>query len=72
VQVGFLPHFLDVLRAAASHPTSPLYGKLDFNNMGAAGHSRGAKIAALHFAGMGLGQLWVYKHNGIARSLKYR
>lgn len=51
-QVGFLPYFLDVLRTAASNPTNPLHGKLDFNNMGAAGHSRGAKIAAMHFAGM--------------------
>jgi hypothetical protein len=49
-QVGFLPHFLDVIRAAASNPGNPLYGKLEFN-MGAAGHSRGAKIAAMHFAG---------------------
>jgi hypothetical protein len=32
-------------------PANPLHNKLDFNNMGAAGHSRGAKIAAMHFAG---------------------
>lgn len=43
--------FIDQLEAVAANPTNPLYGKLDFNNMGAAGHSRGAKIAAMHFAG---------------------
>jgi hypothetical protein len=44
--------FIEQLKTVISNPTNPLYGKLDFNNMGAAGHSRGAKIAAMHFAGM--------------------
>lgn len=55
-----MPHFLALLE---SHPntnpnpalnptTNPLNGKLDLDNMGAAGHSRGGKIAALHFAGV--------------------
>lgn len=52
LQVGFLPHFLDALRAAAGDPSSPLHQQIDFHNLGAAGHSRGAKIAALHFAGV--------------------
>jgi hypothetical protein len=51
LQVGFLPDFLSVLSDASADPTHPLHGKIDFTNLGAAGHSRGAKIAALHFAG---------------------
>ena len=30
---------------------NPLHGKIDLDNLATAGHSRGAKIAALHFAG---------------------
>lgn len=52
MQVGFLSHFLDVLKAADGDPASLLRGQLNFTTMGAAGHSRGGKIAALHFAGM--------------------
>lgn len=44
--------FLVALQKVASDPSSELYGKLDLTNLGAAGHSRGGKIAALHFAGM--------------------
>lgn len=43
--------FLADVKEAAADPASPLHGKLDLENLGAAGHSRGAKIAALHFAG---------------------
>jgi predicted dienelactone hydrolase len=43
--------FIDQLQEVTANPTNPLHNKLDFNNMGAAGHSRGAKIAAMHFAG---------------------
>lgn len=50
-QAGFMLKFLSDLKQAASNPSSPLHGKLDFDNMGAAGHSRGGKIAALHYAG---------------------
>jgi hypothetical protein len=51
LQVGFLPHFLSVLHEVSADPNNPLHGKIDFTNLGAAGHSRGAKIAAMHFAG---------------------
>jgi len=51
VQAGFLVHFLAKMKAAVSDPSSALYGKLDLTNLGAAGHSRGGKIAALHYAG---------------------
>lgn len=50
-EAGFMLKFIEQLKTVLSNPTNPLYGKLDFNNMGAAGHSRGAKIAAMHFAG---------------------
>lgn len=50
-QAGFMLKFLEQLKLAAANPTNPLNGKLDLDNMGAAGHSRGGKIAALHFAG---------------------
>lgn len=52
-QAGFMLKFIDQLEAVAANPDNPLHGKLDFTNMGAAGHSRGAKIAAMHFAGEG-------------------
>lgn len=51
LQVGFLPHFLSVLSEAAGDPTNPLHGKIEFTSLGAAGHSRGAKLAAMHFTG---------------------
>lgn len=43
--------FIEQLQAVAENPTNPLHGKIAWNNLGAAGHSRGAKIAAMHFAG---------------------
>lgn len=51
VQVGFLPHFLSLVEAHVADPSSTLHGQIDLHNLAAAGHSRGAKIAALHFAG---------------------
>lgn len=43
--------FVEQLQAVTENPNNPLHGKIDFTNLGAAGHSRGAKIAAMHFAG---------------------
>lgn len=43
--------FIEQLQAVAENPTNPLHGKIAWDNLGAAGHSRGAKIAAMHFAG---------------------
>ena len=51
MQVGFLPHFLSLVEARVADPASTLHGQIDLHNLAAAGHSRGAKIAALHFAG---------------------
>jgi predicted dienelactone hydrolase len=51
VQAGFMLKFVEQLQAVAENPNNPLHGKIDFINLGAAGHSRGAKIAAMHFAG---------------------
>jgi hypothetical protein len=43
--------FIEQLQAVAENPANPLHGKIAWDNLGAAGHSRGAKIAAMHFAG---------------------
>lgn len=50
-QVGYLPLLLVALRARAEDPTSPIAGALDLQLLAMAGHSRGAKLAALHLAG---------------------
>lgn len=48
LQVGFLPHFLSLLRERVTNPANPLHGKVDLDALAAAGHSRGAQIAALN------------------------
>lgn len=50
-EAGFMLKFIEQLQAVAENPTNPLHGKIAWDNLGAAGHSRGAKIAAMHFAG---------------------
>ncbi len=41
------------LAAENERPGSCVYGKIDLASVGIAGHSRGGKLAALHFAGAG-------------------
>ena len=50
-QLGFLPGLLDWLQDQTQDSTSPLQGQLDVKSLGTAGHSRGAKLAALHLTG---------------------
>eukprot|EP00882_Tetradesmus_deserticola_P022757 GHRQ01024706.1.p1 GENE.GHRQ01024706.1~~GHRQ01024706.1.p1 ORF type:complete len:349 (+),score=82.36 GHRQ01024706.1:130-1176(+) len=45
VELGYLPYLLDYLQHQPS-----IKGRLNLNRIGAAGHSRGGKLAALHLA----------------------
>ena len=51
LQLGFLGAVLDWLAEEQASHKSALSGMLDLSCIGTAGHSRGAKLAALHFAG---------------------
>jgi len=52
VQMGCLDQVLDNwLVEKIQDPSSELHGKIDTGKMVIAGHSRGAKLAALHYAG---------------------
>ena len=50
LQVQFLPRILEWLKEVNELPGTPAHGKLDASRVAVAGHSRGGKIAALHFA----------------------
>ncbi|KAK9826744.1 hypothetical protein WJX81_004019 [Elliptochloris bilobata] len=49
-ELAFLDGLLKKLRADSQAAASPLYQRLDLARLGVAGHSRGGKLAALHFA----------------------
>lgn len=49
-QVAFLDGLLEKLQGDTRDESSPLYHQLDLARLGVAGHSRGGKLAALHFA----------------------
>ncbi len=51
MQLTYLQPLLDWLRTQGSAPASPLYGKPDVARLATMGHSRGGKLAALHYAG---------------------
>ncbi|GIL77216.1 hypothetical protein Vretimale_3104 [Volvox reticuliferus] len=51
VELGYLTPLLDWLRTQANTKTSRLYGLPDFTRLATMGHSRGGKLAALHYAG---------------------
>jgi hypothetical protein len=48
--VNFLDGILSWLADENQSKDSQLYGLLDFDRVAVAGHSRGAKLACLHFA----------------------
>ncbi|KAI8473061.1 MAG: hypothetical protein J3K34DRAFT_457494 [Monoraphidium minutum] len=51
IELGFAGPVLEWLRSAAATETNAaLHGRADFRRLVVAGHSRGAKLAALHFA----------------------
>jgi hypothetical protein len=50
LQVHFLPKILEWLKGLNELPGTPALGKLDAGRIAVAGHSRGGKLAALHFA----------------------
>ncbi|KIZ06195.1 chlorophyllase I [Monoraphidium neglectum] len=50
VQTGYVTHLLEALAAINSDPSSQWHQRLDLSRLGAAGHSRGGKLAALHLA----------------------
>lgn len=50
-ELTYLQPLLDWLRTQGSAPASPLYGKADVARLATMGHSRGGKLAALHYAG---------------------
>jgi hypothetical protein len=49
---------LSELQHRNANSSSPLYQLLDLDQLATAGHSRGAKLAALHLAGEGTQQWW--------------
>ena len=49
-QVAFLDALLEKLQGDTRDKSSPLYHQLDLARLAVAGHSRGGKLAALHFA----------------------
>jgi predicted dienelactone hydrolase len=51
-QVEYLDGLLGWLAERNGSVDSKLQGLLDLERIGVAGHSRGAKLAALHFAGI--------------------
>ena len=50
-QVQYLEPLLEWLAHENASEDSRLHGMVDLDRIGVAGHSRGAKLAALHFAG---------------------
>ena len=50
MQAQFLGPLLDWLAAQNNDSSSPAHGMLDLKSVAVAGHSRGGKIAALHYA----------------------
>ncbi|KAI8469863.1 MAG: hypothetical protein J3K34DRAFT_521872 [Monoraphidium minutum] len=50
VQAAYVPYLLAALNGLNTDPASQWFGRLDLSRLGAAGHSRGGKVAALHLA----------------------
>ena len=51
MQVRYLDGILEWLDQQNTHEGSALHGVVDMTRIGTAGHSRGAKLACLQFAG---------------------